>query len=58
MILSKMCPLSTDGTISILVLLSTAKQGDNALGGVRPSVCVFACLFVSALTAESFDLRP
>ncbi len=33
---------------------SLAKQGDNALGSVSPSVSPS----VSTLTAEPFDLRP
>ena len=32
--------------------VALAKQGDNRIGSVRPSVCVF----VDALTAEPFDL--
>ena len=35
-----------------------AKQGENALGSIRPSIHVFGCVFVSTLTAEPFDLRP
>ena len=37
--------------------LSTAKQGDNRIGSVRPSVCLFVCMFVRALPAKPFDLR-
>ncbi len=41
---------------------SLAKQGDNALGSVRPSVCPSVCPSVRPsvrpLTAEPFDLRP
>ena len=29
--------------------LSTAKQGDNALGSVCLSVCVFVCVFADAV---------
>ena len=36
------------------ILLSTAKLGDNVLGSVRASVCLFVC----ALLAEPFDLWP
>ncbi len=35
---------------------STAKQGDNALDGVSPFVCLFACLLVSTLSPSS--LKP
>ncbi len=38
-------------------LLSTAKQGDNVLGSVRPSVCLWVCVFVRALLFVPFDLR-
>ena len=41
--------------------LSTAKQGDNALGSVRPCVCLFVCLCVclselSCLNHLTYDL--
>ncbi len=32
--------------------VALAKQGDNVLGSVRPSVCQFVC----ALLSEPFDL--
>ena len=35
----------------VVIDLSTAKQGDNVLGSVRPSVC-------PPLTVEPLDLRP
>ncbi len=44
--------------IVIIDRVALAKQGDNVLGSVRPSVCVSACLFVRALLFEPFDLWP
>ncbi len=36
--------------------IALAKQGDNALGTIRPSVSLSADMFVQALPAEPFDL--
>ena len=49
--LHKWCP-EAEGEHIKIILLSTAKQGDNVLGSARPSVR----LFVRALLAEPFDL--
>ncbi len=38
----------------IIDCVALTKQGDNAHGSVRLSVCLFAC----ALLFELFDLRP
>ncbi len=40
--------------ITTAISLSTAKQGDNALGSVRPFVRVFVRVFVCALLLELF----
>ncbi len=44
----------------IIDRIALAKQGDNGIGSVRPSVrpsvCVCVCVFVRALPAEPFDL--
>ncbi len=34
-------------TYSLTLLLSTVKQGDNALGSVRTAICPFVCLISS-----------
>ncbi len=41
-------------TAVIIDCVALAKQGDNRIGSVRPSVCPFAC----TLLLEPFDLRP
>ncbi len=49
------------------VLLSTAKQGDNALGSIHPSICLSVCLtdrptdttkYIMSLTSRSINKKP
>ena len=50
--------------MSFIDRVALAKQGDNGIGSVRPSVrlfvylfiCLFVCLSVCALSVEPFDL--
>ena len=52
---------NSSASVCNIVLLSTAKQGDNALGSVRLFVCLFVCVSVclsdlSCLNRLTYDL--